>query len=291
MEPERKSRYPVLSQVQRQAVQLQRAEERLDSEWGPLRKLVTIVSVPVVAIPLATLVAQFLREGRPDGLPQTIGILMGLGVLAAVPIAANLIIRGVQAAVKHSAKSDPLWLEVLAKCAELRSLPEGVASPLDRALDAYVTMRRMGGDPAWRRGRLPAADFVRHAGTRMLELLEWGRRLKLVGARVEQLPKDAALHPEHGETLAQYRLQCENLSRAADLFSQAEAKMTRAYAALSGDQSLPSAAADQFHEIAATFDALAELSAPSAGLEGWSQTAPSAPTTDQVARLHRGGSD
>lgn len=285
MEPERQSRYPVLSQVQRQAVQLQRAEERLDAELGPLRKLVTIVAVPLLAVPLAAVVFHFLGKGRPE----VTSFLMGLGVLAAVPLAANLIIRAVQAGIKRSAKRDPLWLEVLSKCAELRSVPEGVAGPLDRALDAYVNMRRIGGDPAWRRARLPAADFVLHSGTRVLELLEWGRRLKLVGARMEQLPKDAAFHPEHGETLAQYRLQCENLACAADLFSQAEAKMTRAYAALSGDQSLPTAASDQFHEIAATFDALAELSAPSAGLESWSQTAPTAP--DQVARLHRGGPD
>jgi hypothetical protein len=287
MEPERPSRYPVLSQVQRQAVQVQRAEERLDAEWGPLRKLVTMVSVPVLALPLAALVFHILGDGRPEAT----SFVIGLGILAAVPLTANLVVRGIQAVLKRNVKTDPVWLEVLVKCAELHSVPEGVAGPLDRALDAYVTMRRMGGDPAWRRGGLPATDFVRHAGARMLELLEWGRRLKLVGARMEQLPKDAAFHPEHGETLAQYRLQCENLARAADLFSQAEAKMTRAYAALSSDQSLPSAAEDQFHEIAATFDALAELSAPSASLEGWSQTAPSASTTEQVARLHRGGSD
>lgn len=287
MEPERQSRYPVLSQVQRQAVQLQRAEERLDAEWAPLRKLVTNVSIPLIAIPLAALLTYLQGEQQPG--PATFAL--GLGVVVMVPTAANLIVRAIQAALKRNVKTDPVWLEVLVRCAELRSVPEGVAGPLDRALDAYVNMRRMGGDPAWRRARLPADDFVRHAGTRMLELLEWGRRLKLVGVRMEQLPSDAVGMPEHRETLAQYRLQCARLSSAADLFAQAEAKMTRAYAALSGDQSLPSAAADQFAEISATFDALAELAAPPAGLEQWGQATPSASSTDQVARIHLGGSD
>lgn len=285
MDTESMSRYPALAQMQRQALQVRRAEERLDAEWAPMRRLITGASIPLLALPLAAFVAQAIARASGDGAPF---FLAGLATLIGVPALVNLGARGVQAWLKRGAKVDPVWLQTLDRCAELGTLPDDVAAPLDRALDAYVTMRRLAQDSAWRRARLPASDFVQRAGVRVQELLEWGRRLQFIGSRLRQLPGNADAHPEHRETLAQYRLQCENLSRAADIFSQAEAKMTRAYAALSGDHSLGSVAADQFQDITATFDALAEIAAPP---EDWTQPRAAAAPEEKVAHIRLGGSD
>lgn len=283
MDEESASRYPALAHMQRQALHVHGAEERWDSEWGPMRRLVTGSSVLVLSLPASALVAQAVGLGPGSPLP---GILAGLGTLIGIPAVVNIGLRAAQEVLKRRTQVDPEWLQVLERCRLLGDVPDPVAVSLNRALDAYISMRRVAQDPAWRRAGLPASEFIRQAGARVQELLEWGRRLKFIAGRLQELPPAGDTLPEYREVEAQYHLQCENLSRAADIFRQAEAKMTRAYAALSSNQSLGSAVADQFQDATATFDALAEIAAPP---DAWS-TPRIAASDEEVQQVRLGGS-
>lgn len=250
-------KYPALAQAREQLSRLSRARQKLESAWTPLRRIATAVSILIPGSLLAVLGTQLVSGGHETGESIAIFYLILLGT----PCLVNWGLRLLQARQQHMSAVEVARFDVYRRCTELEPLPEPVADPLNRALDSYTAVFRIADDPVWREAKLSQREFLQRATERMRELCEWARRLKLIDARLRQLTPESAAHPEHRETLTHYRLQCEQLQRAADVFTQAEAKMTRAYAAMSGEQSR-TLAANELRNLTATFDALTEIVTP-----------------------------
>lgn len=252
------SKYPALVQAREQLSRLTHAREKLERAWTPLRRIGTAVSILVPGVPLAVLGSQLISGGRDT----TEAITLFYLILLATPCLANWSFRLLQARQQKMSSRDIARFQVYQHCAELDPLPEPIAAPLNRALDSYTAVFRIADDPVWKEAQLSQREFLKRATERMDELCEWARRLKLIDVRLRQLTPESAAHAEHRETLAHYQLQCQQLQRAADVFTQAEAKMTRAFAAMSGDRSVLSNAADELRNLTATFDALTEIVSP-----------------------------
>ena len=249
-------RYPALEAARTQTARLEKAREQLDAAWAPLRRTITTVSA-LLGFPLAGVVGYLAAGSHADG-PMPVVVF---GTLLGTPLLTYAGLRVAQWRQQRISPAEAQRLRIAERCVELGTLPPESAEPLDAAVDAFFTMVRLAADPDWRAGSA-GNDLLPRAAARLEELIDWGRRLKLIGTRLATLAPAAAAHPEHQETLAQYRAQCLALTQAASLFVQAEAKMTRAFAAMSADRSMGSRAADQLREITATLDALSEVMSP-----------------------------
>lgn len=250
----RNSKYPALVHARAQVTRMEQAQRKLDQAWAPIRRIATVCSLMFPGVPLAVLTAgQFNAAGTGED-PAAVFY----AILFATSLGINLSLRGLQRYQQRVSPLNVKRLQVFQRCAELEPLPHAVAAPLNRAVDAYTAVFRIAEDPIWKTAKLSHGEFLLRATERMQELCDWARRLKLIDARLRQLPNENAAHPEYRDTLAHYRLQCEQLERAADVFTQTEAKMTRAFATMSGEQSR-TMAADELRNLAATFDALSEI--------------------------------
>jgi hypothetical protein len=271
--------YPALEAARAQVARLQKARERLDAAWAPLRRVVTTTASVLVGIPAATIVGYLAAGSLGEGAVP----VLAFGTLLGTPLLTYTGLRVIQWCQQRISPTEALRLRIAERCVELGTLPPEVARPLDSAVDAFFTMARLAADPDWHTGAA-GKDLLPKVAARLEELLDWGRRLKLIGTRLHALAPGAAAHPEHRETLAQYQAQCQALAQAANLFVQAEAKMTRAFAAISADRSMGSRAADQLHEVTATLDALSEVISPTELLE----VRLPAPAREEETPLHAG---
>ncbi|MCC2672912.1 MAG: hypothetical protein K0Q72_5384 [Armatimonadetes bacterium] len=270
-------RYPALDAARTQTDRLRAARTKLDAVWTPVRRALTAAAA-FAGLPLAGVAGYLASNVAVDAaLPISVAVLVGTPVLT---YAATRLIQGLQQRIPAA---ELRRIRIAERCVEAGALPPEVAAPLDRAVDAYFTMVRISAEPVWRTVKLPGEDLLPRAETRLEELIDWSKRLKLIASRLHQLSPAAAVHPEHRETRLQYEAQCGQLAQAADLFVQAEAKMTRAFAAMSGDRSTGSRAAEQLREITATFDAVSEVITAS----GEWQPAPA--PEEQVVRAGLGG--
>lgn len=245
--------HPTLDRLQKKAAELRLAEDKLTDAWAQVRGFATRVSPLIPGIPLGVVATAAL--GGPNG--HEVGATAFLAAVAASPLLTYLTTRGLEALTRRRFRGDPLYRHVLESCAALGRVSEPLAGPLDQALEAYFAMRGLASEPDWQRAGIPARALLADAAMRLIELLEWARRLQKVASRLERAPEGACR--ERAETAAHFEQQVRQLGAAADVFVQTEAKMTRAFCALSADRSTGSAAQVQFHEITATLDALAEV--------------------------------
>lgn len=272
------SRYPALAHARAQVTRMEQAQKKLDQAWAPIRRIATVCSLVFPGAPLAVLTAAQVNASGVGEEPAAVFY----AILFATSLGANLSLRALQRYQQRVSPLNAKRLQVFQRCAELEPLPHAVATPLNRAVDSYSAVFRIAEDPIWKAAKLSHREFLQRATERMQELCDWARRLKLIDARLRQLTTENATHPEYRETIAHYRLQCEQFVRAADVFTQAEAKMTRAFATMSGEQS-KTMAADELRNLSATFDALTEIAT---SLE-W-RPSPTAETAPAPLRVGRG---
>lgn len=243
-----------LAKARSRAVRVRSAGDQLRATWGDLRRRLTIASVILPGLPLAVVMAR-LGENSIQFDPS----VLGLAALVGAPVLTNLVLRVVERLQRLRHGPDTAYQAVLDKCVELDPMPAPIDAALDQALEAYFSLRKLGEEPDWKRVGFPMEDHLQRASVRVVELLEWGRRLAIIGDRLEKTRGEARETPEFRDTRTQYLAQCAQIAAAASAFSRVEAKVTLAYAALSASAARDSVAAGQLQELTATFDALTEV--------------------------------
>ncbi len=243
-----------LARTRDRALRVKTAGTKLQATWGDLRRRLTMFSVILPGMPLAGLMAH-IGEGRFEQNPAS----FAFATLLLVPLLTNGLIRGIEHCYRVRHSPDAAYQAVLDKCVELGTVPPPIDTALDQALEAYFSLRKLGEEPDWVRVGYPMHDHLRRASVRVVELLEWGRRLSIIGERLEKARGEASETREFRDTQSQYLSQCAQIAASAAAFSRLEAKVTLAYAALSASAARNTIAAGQLQELTATFDALTEV--------------------------------
>lgn len=265
-----------LAEAHRLARQLEQAEADFDSSWSRRWRAITVRGA-VLLMPVgiaAGLAAQAL--GYEALMQPALWGTWGLSSLALAGVGPLLRRRA-----KRSQGMESMDARVLQACAGLEGVPSEVAEPLEQALDAYLEISRMSGDPVWEGCGFSMREQVDGAGRRLISLLDWGKRLADVSRTVARL----ADRPEGPGVRAQYQGQLDRFQGAAAAFLALEAKVARAFVALTGAAPNQKMAQQEVTGLGASFDALAEvLTASEAGL------APSniSPSTEEAAALRVG---
>ncbi len=247
------SGHPTLDRLQKKAAELQKAEAKLTDAWAQVRGFATRISPLIPGIPLGVIAAVAL--GGPNG--HEVGAPAFLAAMGLSAPLTYLTTRGLEALTKRHFRGDPLYRRLLEACAALGSVSESLAEPLDEALEAYFSMRALAAEPVWQRTGIPVKDLLTDTSKRLLDLLDWARRLQLVAVRVQRVGEGSS--PVRAETAAHLEAQVRQFAAAAEVFVQTEAKLTRAFSALSANRSVGTAAQEQFREVSATLDALTEV--------------------------------
>lgn len=239
-----------LAEAQRLAEKLERAERDFDASWSARWKAL-LFTAGGLALPVAALFARFAAENGPDGVGALVFLLLWgtfIGTFAALgPV--------FRRRVKLREGLETADAKVLRRCADIGEIPPAVAEPLERSLDAYTHISRLAGDPVWSGSGLQIQRSVEDAGRQLMEMLDWGKRLAEVRLTVDRL----ASRPEGVEVEAQFNRQLERLQAAAAAFQVAEAKVARAYVALSGAAPGQAVAPEALADLGAGFDALTEV--------------------------------
>ncbi len=154
----------------------------------------------------------------------------------------------------------PLDAEIVEQCKVLGETPETVSEPLDRALGAYGRIRRMLGEGVWKAAKMPARKNHQDARRQLLTMLERAEQLQLVRKTLEQLRERHAGSAEYRRVEAQYDRQCQRLAAAALLFEELEARIARAYLAVTTHRSRAEAPeAEPLRQLPVAFEALSEV--------------------------------
>lgn len=239
-----------LAEAQRLAEKLDRAEREFDASWSA-RWRALLFTAGGLALPVAALVARLAAESGPDGVGALVFFLLWgtfIGTFAALgPF--------FRRRVKRREGLETTDARVLRHCVNLGEIPAVVAEPLERSLDAYTHISRLAGDPVWSGSGLQIQRSVQDAGRQLIGMLDWGKRLSEVRVTVERL----ASRPEGAEVEAQFQRQLERLQAAAAAFQAAEAKVARAYVALSGAAPGQAVAPEELADLGAGFEALTEV--------------------------------
>jgi hypothetical protein len=246
-------RTSTLAATKGRAQKIHLARERLELISGDIRRRVTALSFFIPGLPLAGLVARLAESQHHPG--------AGFAVLTLIstPVLINVVMRGVERLYRARHEPDAVYQRVLDKCVELGPMPAPVDAALDQALEAYFALRKLGEEPDWKRVGYPLDDHLRRASERVVELLEWGRRISIIGDRLEKTRGEGRETPEFRETQTHFLAQCAQLAAAAAAFNRVEAKVTLAYATLSASAARDTLAAGQLQELTATFEALTEV--------------------------------
>ena len=242
-----------LARARERAKRLRAAGDRLDLSFGDIRRPLTLLAFFFPGLPLGWITGVLLSEWMRDPTPYV------LGVMVASALIVNLAIHAFEHFCRRKYRPEIAYQRVLDKCLEIRSLPAPIDAALDQVLDAYFSLRKLGEEPDWKRVCYPMQDHLERASERVVELPEWGRRLSVIGERLEKTHPGGRETPEYRDTQTHYLAQCAQIAAAAAAFSRVEAKVTLAYAALSASAARNSIAAGQLQELTATFDALTEV--------------------------------
>jgi hypothetical protein len=242
-----------LTLARERAKRLRAAGDKLDHSFADIRRPLTIVSIFVPGVPIASFVAMTLNHTVRE--PS----LYAVGAMAATGLFVNLLLHAIERVSRWRHRPEIAFERVLEKCLEIRSLPAPIDAALDQTLEAYFSLRKLGSEPDWKQVGYPMKDHLHRASERVVELLEWGRRLAIIGERLEKMRGAARETPEFRDTQTHYLAQCAQIAAAASAFSRVEAKVTLAYAALSASAARDSLAAGQLQELTATFEALTEV--------------------------------
>ncbi len=273
--PERRG---TLAELRQAGQRLRRADEGLRHAWAGVRQAAVRISALFVGVPVGFALARSLEGG-----PTAFGLFL-MGPIAA-GLAASGVVRALEWNVRRVHAPDPDYVKILQRCGELERVPDEVRRPIERALAAYMSVRQLSSDPAWRSSGVSLRPYTGLATTRMVELLEWARQLTFIGSHLRNRADASETLPELRETEAHYAFQCSQLSAAADAFIAAEAKLTLVYAANSGQQANQSRATDQLREISSTFDAMAEILAGAHRSDTDEALPARAPALEQQIRL------
>jgi hypothetical protein len=239
-----------LAEAQRLAEKLDRAERDFDASWSARWKAL-LFTVGGFGLPVAALFARFAAENSPEGVGPLVFFLLW-GTLVGAFAALGPVFRR---RVKRREGLETADAKVLRRCADIGEIPAAVAEPLERSLDAYTHISRLAGDPVWSGSGIQIQRSVEDAGRQLIGMLEWGKRLGEVRVTVDRL----ASRPEGAEVEAQFNRQLERLKAAAAAFQAAEAKVARAYVALSGAAPGQVVAPEELADLGAGFDALTEV--------------------------------
>jgi hypothetical protein len=166
---------------------------------------------------LAVLTAR-IGEGSFENSP----LVFAPATLVAVPILTNLVVRVIEHLQRVRHQPDAPYQAVLDKCVDLGPMSAPIEVALGQALDAYFSLRRLGEEPDWKRVGYPMEDHLRRASERVVELLEWGRRLAFIGERLEKSRAESRDTPEYRETQTHYLAQCAQIAAAAAAVSRPE---------------------------------------------------------------------
>lgn len=244
-----------LSEAQRLSRQLREAEKEFDASWNQRWRAIVARGV-MLALPVS-LAAGFVSQAifgpvSPDAslIPfvfwGTWGA-SGVGLAAAGPL--------LRERAKRQQGMETTDARVLQACESLQDLPPEVTEPLERSLDAYLHISRVAEDPVWRGSGVSMRESVDQAGQQLIALLDWGRRLSEVARTVSRLSG----RPGGEEVQAQYHSQLARLEAAAGAYQDVEARVARAYVALSGAAPGQTVSPDELSGLGASFDALAEV--------------------------------
>jgi hypothetical protein len=267
-----------LEKARSRAQRVSTAGNHLRATWGDIRRRLTIGSLIIPGLPLAGLMARLAERSF-----QTDPSVFAMATLVAVPVLTNLVIRIIEHLQRVRHAPDAAYQAVLDKCVDMGPMPAPIDAALDQAVEAYFSLRKLGEEPDWKRVGYPMDDHLRRASERVVELLDWGRRLAFIGDRLEKTRGSARETPEFRETQAHYLAQCAQIAAAASAFSRVEAKVTLAYAALSASAARDSLAAGQLQELTATFEALTEVLSD---CEGGSRIVPPAEEPQMLIQRH-----
>lgn len=154
----------------------------------------------------------------------------------------------------------PLDAEIVERCKALGETPVVVSEPLDRALGAYGRIRRVLDEPVWKAAKVPARKNLQDARRQLLTMLERAEQLQLVRRTLEQLRERHAGSAEYRRVGGQYDRQCQRLAAAALLFEELEARIARAYLAVTTHRSRAVAPeAEPLRQLPVAFEALSEV--------------------------------
>jgi class 3 adenylate cyclase len=151
--------------------------------------------------------------------------------------------------------------QILEAVGPFSGAPETITRLVDRALGAYTGI-------AASAAALDLPGFgpllkqsVAQARTQLLALIEHARTAVAIGAAVERIPEGDRRSGEHALAADRYAAQCARISAAVGLFEQAEEGLSRASLAAMPTplETGPAAAEEPLRELAARFEALAEV--------------------------------
>jgi hypothetical protein len=237
-----------LGEAKRLAEQVEGAEREFDHAWTRRRNIASVAAM-VLGMPA---LAILWKLGGAEMLPP--GFFLACSATGALGIGAFT--ESIRARVKRTQGMGGPDVRVLRKCRELPQLPERVARPLERALDAYRGISRISEDSVWREAGFPVDGALTKAADHLVALLDWGRRLGEVGGTVERLHERREASAD--QLRGQYETQVGRLEAAVEALHGLEVKVSTAFVQL-GAVSAGSPSSAVVDRLGAEFDALSEV--------------------------------
>lgn len=186
--------------------------------------------------------------------------ILKLGLWGGAGLCGLTAVWGLYDSWKSVGKLAPLDAEIVEACHKLGTVPEPISEALDRALGAYGRIRSMLNEPVWKSAKVPAAQNLKDARRQLLAILERAEQLQIVRRTLQQLEGRRAASEEYQRIDFQYHRQCRRLTAAADLFEDLEARIARAYLALTTHRTSDlQTSAESLQQIHVAFEALTEV--------------------------------
>jgi class 3 adenylate cyclase len=241
----------------------QLAEQQDDDELSLLQTGGLVLGSAVVGAIVLTL-AEWVGTWQHWG---HVAVLLRLfGRIASVAVAAYLFWFVLCAVFGPLLRRVEFWLlgpkgldnQVLEKCAEVGPVPDAIAGPLGRALNAYLGITRIGRESVWIDRHIAAEKYTKQARKELLALLDRGQQLGRVAATLERFSGAESVPPHYRDVADVYTQQAARLEAAAEMFERAEAEFSGAFLTIS-ERPRGARSDEPLREMVATFEAITEV--------------------------------